>query len=85
MPIPENTNKEKLAEIALALLWLSAHGDEHYTRVWKGLDWDVTNLLFEKGWIDDPKSKSKSVLLTEKGRELAEELFNKYFLDDSSD
>ena len=44
MPIPEDANTEKLAEAALGLLWLSAHGDEYGTRVWKGLDWDVMNL-----------------------------------------
>lgn len=85
MPIPDNTNKEKLAEVALALLSLSAHGDEHYTRVWKGLDWDVTDLLYKKGWIDDPKNKSKSVSLTEEGSDLAEKLFIKYFSENADD
>ncbi len=85
MPIPDNTNKEKLAEVALALLSLSAHGDENYTRVWKGLDWDVTDLLYEKGWIDDPKSKSKSVSLTKEGSDLAEKLFIKYFSESTDD
>ena len=85
MPIPENTDKDKLAEIALALLWLSAHGDEHYMRAWKGLDWDVTGLLFERGWITDPKNKSKSVLFTDEGRELSEKLFNKYCLQHTDD
>ena len=85
MPIPDNTNKEKLAEVALALLWLSAHGDEHYMRAWKGLDWDVTDLLFEKGWIDDPKNKAKSLSLTDKGKELSEQFFSKHFAETSDD
>ena len=79
MPIPEDTDKEKLAESALAILWLSAHGDRYETRVWKGMDWDVTDILFEKGWITDPKGKAKSVALTDVGEELAERYFEKYF------
>ena len=54
-------------------------------RAWKGLDWDVTDLLFEKGWIDDPKNKSKSVSLTDKGTELSEKYFSKYFSENSDD
>lgn len=79
MPIPDDADSEKLAEVALALLWLGAHGDSHTTRVWKGMDWDVTDLLYEKGWISDPKSKAKSVMLTEQGERLAEEYFQKHF------
>jgi hypothetical protein len=47
--------------------------------VWKGVDWDVMHLLHEKGWISDPKSKAKSVLLTKEGSELAPEYLEKYF------
>lgn len=79
MPIPEDANTEKLAEAALGLLWLSVHGDEYGTRVWKGLDWDVMNLLYERGWISDPKNKNKSVVLTEEGKKLSEEFFEKHY------
>ena len=79
MPIPSDTDKEKLAEVALAILWLGAHGDRHITRVWKQMDWDLTDLLYENGWITDPKTKAKSVMLTEDGERLAEELFQKHF------
>jgi hypothetical protein len=47
--------------------------------VWKGLDWDVLDVLFEKGWISNPKSKAKSVLLTEEGAKMAPSLFDKHF------
>jgi hypothetical protein len=67
---------EKLAEAALAILSLTLH-DGH--RVWKGLDWDLMGVLHEKGWIDDPVSKAKSVLLTEEGRRLADEFLLKHF------
>ncbi|MEK6698116.1 MAG: DUF6429 family protein [Nitrospirota bacterium] len=46
---------------------------------WKGFDWDTMNRLHEKGYISDPKSKAKSVAVSEEGARLAEELFKKYF------
>jgi hypothetical protein len=69
---------KKLAEVVLAVLWLSAHGNDDNPRVWKGVDWDAMNLLFEKGWVDDPKSKSKSVALSSEGRVLAEAFYEKH-------
>jgi hypothetical protein len=39
--------------------------------VWKGLDWSLMDLLFEKAWIMDPQSKVKSVVLTDEGERLA--------------
>lgn len=79
MPIPEDTDTEKLAEIALAMLLLTAHAEGPWTRAWKGMDWDVTDLLFERGWILDPKGKAKSVVFTDEGLELAEKYFEKHF------
>ena len=58
MPIPDDIDSDKLAEIALALLWLTEHGDRGDARVWKGIDWDVLDLLYQRGWIGDPKSKA---------------------------
>ncbi len=79
MPIPENLDQEKLAEIALAILSLSSFGEKIGTRAWKGMDWDVMNILFEKGWISDPVGKQKSVWITEEGVELAEQFLEKHF------
>lgn len=79
MTIPENTDKEKLAEVALAVLWLSVHGDKYSARVWKSLDWDLLDILHENGWVYDPKNKAKSVGLTKDGEKLAEEFFEKHF------
>ena len=67
MPLPNDADADKVAEVALALLDLTKHGDHGGVRAWKGLDWDVMDLLFEKGWILDPKGKAKSVVLTESG------------------
>ena len=68
-------DREKLAEVALALLSLSLINN----RVWKGLDWDLMDLLFEKGWISDPKSKAKSVVLSPDAERLAAEFLEKHF------
>lgn len=80
MPMPDDIDQEKLAEVVLAVLWLTAHGDDDHLRVWKGVDWDAMNLLFEKGWIDDPKSKNKSVALSSEGRVLAKVFYEKHLL-----
>lgn len=73
--LPRGLDHEKLAECALALLSLTLHDG----RVWKSLDWDLTNLLFKKGWILDPISKAKSVVLTEEGDQLAQTFLLKHF------
>ena len=79
MPIPEDLDKDKIAELSLALLALSAHGNELEMRAWKGMDWDVSNLLYQKGWIYDPKNKSKSVVFTPEGHKLAEQYLEQHF------
>lgn len=70
---------EKLAECALGILWLNAESDGYGTRVWKSMPWSVTDLLHEKGWISNPKSKAKSVVLSEEGERLAQEFLEKHF------
>jgi len=69
----------KIDEAALALLFLSMHSDGGVARAWKGIDWDVMNRLYEKGYILDPKNKAKSVVVTKEGKEKSEELFTKLF------
>ncbi len=55
------------------------HGDGVATRAWKGFDWDTMNRLHEKGIIGDPVNKAKSVVMTDAGVEMAEQLFKKHF------
>ena len=74
--LPSELDEDKLAEAALALLSLT---QDQYGSVWKGLDWSLMNLLFKKGWIDDPKSKSKSLQLSPEGRSLAAAVLKKSF------
>ncbi len=79
MTLPDNLDQDKLAEAALAILSLTAWDEEFGARAWKGLDWDLTDLLYEKGWICDPKGKQKSVVLTEEGVSLAAVYLEKHF------
>lgn len=54
---------DKLDDAALAILSLSLYDGN---RVWKGLDWAITDRLHAKGLIADPVGK-KSLILTEDG------------------
>jgi hypothetical protein len=72
-----NINTDAIDEAALALLYLTLH-DQY--RAWKGLDWDVLNRLYEKGFICDPVNKTKSVVFTEQGLSESERLFRQYFV-----
>ena len=44
---PEGVDTGKLVEAALAIISLTVHDDG---RVWKGLDWNLMDLMVEKGW-----------------------------------
>lgn len=84
MPLPANLDEDKLSEAALAILSLTAFQSGRNTRAWKGLDWDVLGLLFQRGWISDPVGKTKSVVLTEAGERLAPELLSRHFATKST-
>lgn len=72
-------DKNKVDETVLALLCLTMFNDKSGRRVWKGHDWETMDRLHEKGYISDPKSKAKSVIMTEEGARRARELFEKHF------
>jgi hypothetical protein len=63
---------DKIDDAVLALLYLTVHDG---VLAWKGLDWEALGRLHEKGLIDDPVGKAKSVVLTEEGLERSEQLF----------
>ena len=69
----------KIDDATLALLFLSMRSDGGLARAWKGIDWEVMDRLYEKGYILDPKNKAKSVAVTKEGEKKSEELFNKLF------
>ena len=72
-------DKNKVDEMALALLYITSFQDQFGARAWKSMAWEVMDRLFEKGYIGDPKGKAKSVILTETGQKLSQELFEKNF------
>lgn len=72
-------DEDKVDDTTLALLWLVMEKDKYGVRAWKGFDWDTMNRLHEKGFISDPKSKAKSVVVTEEGEKRAQELCEKTF------
>jgi hypothetical protein len=74
--LPNDIDTDRLAETALAILSLTLHDGG---RVWKGLDWELMGLLHDKGWIVNPASKAKSVVLTEEGERLAQQFLRRHF------
>jgi Domain of unknown function (DUF6429) len=72
-------DKAKLDDIVLALLHLNAFSDRGVTRAWKTFDWSSLDRLHTRGLISDPKSKAKSVVLSDEGNRLAEDLFRRHF------
>src|SRR6266496_3892405 len=72
----EDFDRDKVDEVVLALMQLTLHD---VYRAWKGVDWDTLDRLYEKGWIDNPRRKTKSVQLTEEGLARAAQLFEHYF------
>ena len=82
-----NPNTDKIDDAVLALLHLTSFtegkGELAFTRAWKGHDWAALDRLQQKGLISDPKSKAKSVVLSDKAVKLSESLFKKHFCSKS--
>jgi hypothetical protein len=74
----------KIDEAALALLGAFAWTEHGLTHAWKGIDFEVSDRLFEKGLIYDPKCKAKSLVLTEEGVAAAQAAAEKLFGTGSS-
>jgi hypothetical protein len=78
-------NLDRIDDAVLALLHLTtfSEGSKAFrtTRAWKGYDWEAMSRLHAKGFISDPVSKAKSVILTEEGQRHSEELFRRLFCD----
>lgn len=72
-------DEAKVDEVVLALLHLNSFADRGVTRAWRSFDWDSLDRLHARGLISDPKSKAKSVVLSEEGARLAAELFERRF------
>ena len=85
----EHTEADQaMKELTMALLYLSrfcerekfAEAKDFYT--WKGYDFDVLNGLEDEDLIRQGSRRSKSVYLTEAGKEYARALLKKYGIDD---
>jgi Domain of unknown function (DUF6429) len=72
-------DESKIDEVVLAVLYLTAFERDGATFAWKGIDWEATNRLFERGLIDDPKGKAKSILFTSEGLARAKVAANRLF------
>lgn len=57
-------DKDKIDNAVLGLLWLTLHDQ---CRAWKGMDWAALDRLYQKGLIEDPVNRNKSVVLTREG------------------
>ena len=69
-------DEHRIDETVLALLFLTLHDG---CRAWKSLDWNCLNRLHEKGLIENPVNKAKSVVLTQEGLAESERLFKALF------
>lgn len=72
-------DKNKVDEMVRALLHLTTLREDFGFRAWKAIDWDAMNRLYQKGYISNPKSKAKSVALSDEAAKLSEQLFKKHF------
>ena len=78
-------DKDKVDEAVLALLCLTMRSNGIETWAWKGHDWDALDRLCQKGYISNPRSKAKSVAITDAGKMKAERLFRKLFAAGAAD
>jgi predicted GNAT superfamily acetyltransferase len=68
-------DRKRAGDLVLALMQLTLHEER---RTWKSFDWDVMDDLFERGFITNPHSKAKSVVLTDEGLVRSREMYMKY-------
>ena len=78
-------DQDKVDEMVLALLSLTMfEEDQDGARAWKGYDWVALDRLHAKGYISDPKSKAKSVVVTVQGVQRSRELFEKQLREEGT-
>jgi hypothetical protein len=71
----------RVEDYALALMHLTTFPDKvNGYRSWKGLDWHVLDRLHQRGWISNPATKAKSVVVSQEGQKRSRELFERHFL-----
>ena len=70
---------DRVDEVVLALLALTQFNYHGQTRAWKTIDFEVMDRLYEKGFIEDPRNKNRSVAMTADGVKRSLELFERFF------
>jgi hypothetical protein len=73
-------DEDKIDDVILALLHLTSFDDSGNVRSWKSYDWSALDRLHAKGLISNPKTKSKSIVLSEEAVIKSKELFGKLFI-----
>ncbi len=74
---------DRVDEVALALLALTHFTHHGQTRAWKAIDFEVMDRLYEKGFIEDPRNKNRSVVMTDDGVKRSLELFDRLLANKS--
>ena len=69
----------RVDDAVLALLHLTSWEEHGVSRAWKGHDWDALERLHRRGLIANPRSKAKSLVLTDEGAVRARKLFERLF------
>ncbi len=46
MTFAKDIDEQKLAEAALAILSITLHGEAGVSRAWKGMSWDLLDVLY---------------------------------------
>lgn len=72
-------DQDKVDDMVLVLMYLGIFSERPVRRAWKSFDWNALDRLLEKGYISDPKSAARSVVVNDSGAQLAESLFKKHF------
>jgi len=72
-------DENRIDDAVLALLYLTSVEDRGSCRAWKSHPWDALDRLHEKGLISNPRSKAKSVALSEEAVRRSEELATELF------
>ena len=63
-------------DMALAVAYVSLHDR---VLIWKTIDYSITERWHQHGWIEDPRGKSKSMVLTPEGLERARQVTQRLF------
>jgi hypothetical protein len=71
-------DKDKVDELAMALMFLTTSKIGSGGRSWRGFDAATLERLHAKGWISDPNAKGTSLMLSPEGMATAEAAFHKH-------